>query len=146
MWIPIYLSYYLKYIVCYGCSVSQLCLTLCNPLDCGPPGSSILGILQAGILEWVTIPFSRGPSDPGIKPVSPDYYTVGRFFTTEPVGKPALHLYFHLLHKCHCMGRFSLTIIYKTGLPLPPDLTPEICLCLLTVPHSNFKFHVYFIH
>ena len=61
-------------------------------------------------------------------------------------GEARLHLYFRLLHKWHCMGRFSLTIVYKTGLPLPKDLTPEICLCLLTVPHPNCKFHVYFIH
>ena len=40
----------------------QLCLTLCFPLDCGLPGSSVCGILQAGVLEWVAIPFSRGPS------------------------------------------------------------------------------------
>ena len=33
--------------------VSQSCLTLCDPLDCGPPGSSVHGILQARILEWV---------------------------------------------------------------------------------------------
>ena len=38
------------------------CLTLCNPLDCGPPGSSIHGILQARTLEWVAISFSRGSS------------------------------------------------------------------------------------
>ena len=40
--------------------VVQLCLTLCNPMDYSPPGSSIHGILQARILEWVAIPFSRG--------------------------------------------------------------------------------------
>ena len=40
--------------------VVQLCLTLCDPMDCGPPGSSVHGILQARILEWVAIPFSRG--------------------------------------------------------------------------------------
>ena len=39
--------------------VAQSCLTLCNPMDCGPPGSSVHGILQATILEWVVIPFSR---------------------------------------------------------------------------------------
>ena len=33
-----------------------------NPTDCGPPGSSVRGILQARILEWVAIPFSRGSS------------------------------------------------------------------------------------
>ena len=40
----------------------QLCPTLCNPMDCSPPGSSVHGILQARILEWVAVPSSRGPS------------------------------------------------------------------------------------
>ena len=39
--------------------VAQSCLTLCNPMDCSPPGSYVQGILQARILEWVAIPFSR---------------------------------------------------------------------------------------
>ena len=39
--------------------VTQLCQTLCDPMDCNPPGSSVHGILQARILEWVAIPFSR---------------------------------------------------------------------------------------
>ena len=38
--------------------------TLCDPMDCSPPGSSVHGILQARILEWVAIPFSRGSSTP----------------------------------------------------------------------------------
>ena len=42
--------------------VTQLCPTLCNPVDCSPPGSSVHGILQARILEWVAISFSRGSS------------------------------------------------------------------------------------
>ena len=42
--------------------IAQSCLTLCNPMDCSPPGSSVHGILQARILEWVAIPFSRGSS------------------------------------------------------------------------------------
>ena len=37
----------------------QSCLTLCNPADCSPPGFSVRGILQARILEWIAIPFSR---------------------------------------------------------------------------------------
>ena len=45
--------------------VTQLYLTLCNPMDCHLPGSSIHGILQARILEWVAIPSSRGFSQPG---------------------------------------------------------------------------------
>ena len=42
----------------------QSCLTLCNPKDCSPPCSSARGILQAWILEWAAIPFSRGSSRP----------------------------------------------------------------------------------
>ena len=42
----------------------QACLTLCNPIDCSPLGSSVCGILQAGLLEWVAIPSSRGSSQP----------------------------------------------------------------------------------
>ena len=44
--------------------VTQLCLTLWNPRDCSLPSSSVHGILQARILEWVAISFSRGPSRP----------------------------------------------------------------------------------
>ena len=44
--------------------VAQSCPTLCNPMDCSPPGSSDHGILQARILEWVAIPFSRESSQP----------------------------------------------------------------------------------
>ena len=44
--------------------VAQLCLTLCNPIDCSSPGSCIHGIIQARLLEWVAIPFSRGSYRP----------------------------------------------------------------------------------
>ena len=44
--------------------VTQLCLTLSDPMDCSLPGSSVHGILQARILEWVAISFSRGSSQP----------------------------------------------------------------------------------
>ena len=44
------------------CSVAQSCLTVCDPIDCSPPGSSVHGIVQARILEWVAISSSRGSS------------------------------------------------------------------------------------
>ena len=44
--------------------VAQSCLTLCDPMDCSPPGSSVHGILQARTLEWVAMPSSRGSSQP----------------------------------------------------------------------------------
>ena len=61
----------------------QSCPTLCNPMDHSPPGSSVRGILQARILEWVAMPSSRGFPDPGIEPaslISPAL--TGGFFTT----------------------------------------------------------------
>ena len=45
-----------------SCSVAKSCPTLCHPMDCSPPGSAVHGILQARILEWVAISFSRGSS------------------------------------------------------------------------------------
>ena len=42
--------------------VTQSCLTLCDPMDCSPSGSSVHGILHARILEWVAIPFFGGSS------------------------------------------------------------------------------------
>ena len=57
-----------SYLFTHGCvyvfvrvSVTQSCPVLCNPMGYSLPGSSVLGILQARILEWVAIPFSRGP-------------------------------------------------------------------------------------
>ena len=51
---------------CYAtlCSDAQSCLSLCDPLDCSLPGSSLHGIFQARILEWVAISFSKGSSPP----------------------------------------------------------------------------------
>ena len=71
--------------------VAQSCLTLCDPMDCSPPGSSIRGILQARTLEWVAIPFSRGSSQTHIS------CTAGRFFTIWATREA------EPLHRC-CRG------------------------------------------
>ena len=44
---------------CYYCLVTQSCTSLCDPMDCSPLGSSVHGILQARILEWIAISLSR---------------------------------------------------------------------------------------
>ena len=59
---------------------------LYNPMDCSPPGPSVHGILQARILEWVVIPFSRGSSQP--KDQSRISCIAGRYLTGEPTGRP----------------------------------------------------------
>ena len=40
--------------------VAESCLTLCSPVDCNLPGSSVYGVIQARIRKWVTVPFSEG--------------------------------------------------------------------------------------
>ena len=68
----------------HACSGAQ-CPTLCDPMNCGPRGSAVHGVLQARILGWVAMPFSRGPSRPRDQTwVS---RTPGEFFTAEPRGK-----------------------------------------------------------
>ena len=71
-------------------SVIHLCLTLCNPMNSSPPGSSVHGILQARILEWVAISSSRASFGPRIEAAS--CALAGRFFTTAHVGSP-LNIY-----------------------------------------------------
>ena len=56
--------------VCVHAKSLQSCLTLCNPMDCSPPGSSVHGILQSRVLEWVAMPFSTDLPNPEIEPVS----------------------------------------------------------------------------
>ena len=76
--------------------VAQSWVTLCDPMDCSPLGSTIHRILQAGILEWVAMPFSRGSSrprdspgdlpDPRVEPRSPTWQADS--LQSEAPGKP----------------------------------------------------------
>ena len=59
--------------------VTQSCLTVYNPMDCSPPGSSVHGIFQARILEWIAISYSRG--SPQLKDRTQLSCIAGRFFT-----------------------------------------------------------------
>ena len=70
------------------CVHAQWCPTLCDPMDCRLPGSSVHGILQVRILEWVAMPSSRGYSWPSFEPTSPASPALaGRIFTTQPPGE-----------------------------------------------------------
>ena len=92
--------------------VAQLCLTLCHPIVCSPWDSSVPGILQARILEWVAIPFSRGSLQPRGR--TRVFCIVCGFFTIWaikeapfPIHLPWIALflrpaYVHLCHFCLC--------------------------------------------
>ena len=82
------------------CSLTQSCLTLCDPMDCNLPDSSVYGILQARILEWITIPFSRGSSQP--RDPTCVSCIAGRFFTNwgtreAPINRPPTSEYINFL-------------------------------------------------
>ena len=89
----------------HACSVTQSCLTRWEPKSL--PGSSVQGVFQARILEWVAISYSRGPSRPrdGTH-VSVSPALTGRFFTTVPPGKP---------HAGSIMGTDLIFSVWKIG-------------------------------
>ena len=72
------------FLLCMRARSLQLCPTLCNLVDCSSPGSSVHGILQVSILEWIAMPCSRGSSWPRawtLSQASPE--SAGGFFTTR---------------------------------------------------------------
>ena len=73
---------------CTMCMHAQSRPTLCDPMDYTPPGSSVHGIFQARILEWIAISFSRRSSQLRDQTCVPCVSCFGGFFTTEPSGKP----------------------------------------------------------
>ena len=81
------------------CEVTQLCPTLCNTLDCSPSGSSVHGVLQARILEWVVMPSSRGSSIP---------WPVGSL-PLAPPGKPKANASVHIKRPCEDTKRETQT-------------------------------------
>ena len=79
------------------CSFTQLCLILCDLIDCSPVGTSVCGIFQARVLEWVVISSSRGSSWPRDWTHTPSALALAAgFFTTVPPEKPLIiYMYTH---------------------------------------------------
>ena len=76
----------LKHLKLLESEVAQSCLTLCYPVEYNPPGSSVHEILQARILEWVAIPFSRGSSQ--LRDWTQVSHNAGDSLPAGPQGKP----------------------------------------------------------
>ena len=78
--------------IMFSCAQSQSCLTLCYPMGCSLPGSSVHGIFQTRILGWVAIPFSKVSSQPQDRTWVSCVSCIDKWilFTTEPAGKPWL--------------------------------------------------------
>ena len=99
--LPVRLRWKVRVVYIYACVRArslQWCLTLCNPMDCSPPGSSVHGILQTRILEWVAMPFSRGSSRPRDQThVSYVSCIADSFFTVWAI-REALHNTYTYIH------------------------------------------------
>ena len=130
--------------VCCMCVCAQLCLTFCDPMDCSPPDSSVHGIhssvhgiLQARLLEWIAISSSWGSSQPRDRTWSlASPALTGRFFTTEPPGNPRIIC--HLPFDCdfvnfslYFLKKKKLLLCYwtKLGSCLPFRITPIFDVC-----------------
>ena len=121
------------------CSVAQLCPTLCSPMDCSPPGSSVHGIFQARIQEWLSMPFPGNPPFSEIELTSlASPALAGGFFTTEPPGKPQYRIYIPILISSIPVSSMSLYLCI---------ICIYICICLsislnLFTNGSNTHTHI----
>ena len=113
----------------------QSCLTLCDPMDCSLPGSSVHGILQARTLEWVAIPFSRASSQPRDRICV--FCVTGGFFTAEPLGKPQKNEY------CQVIQQTKITYLGLTFEKIRKTLNqrrPILCILRCWQWHSRVTF------
>ena len=114
------------------CPVAKSCLTPCNPMDYSPPGSSVQEILQARILEWVAIPFSRGSSRPRDRTqvsVTKSCPTLCNPVDCSTPGFPVLH---YLLE-------FIQTLVHQVSNAIQPShpLSFPFSSCLQCFPASG---------
>ena len=124
---------------CCCCLVTKSCPTLCDPVDYSPPGSSVHDILQAGILEWVAMLFSRGSSWPGDGTWVSCF--AGRVFTAEPPGKPCTFSLYEIVPAVISMttvlpSRLQTPHQHQTGgskIATVPLCTPNLQYLLLSL-------------
>ena len=122
--------FYYSMCVCVCVLITKSYLTLCDFTDCSPPGSSVYGIFQARILEWVYLCSSRDLPNPGIKPGSPAFQVDSLLLSH--LGSPII-TYVLLCHEYHVIINFQpsqqpvfvhqqiLTNYYMPGIFLDPQ-------------------------
>ena len=127
--------------------VTQSCLTLCDPMDWSLLGSSVHGILQARILEWVAIPFSRGSSPP--RDWTQVFCVAGRFFNCiRHQGSPGIRLKFTLHIQVGWFAFLKQLLGWQgsgsLGLSWFVSVAPHLeAICL---KHVNILFAFCFLH
>ena len=120
--------------------IIQSCLTLCDPMDCSPPGSSVHGIFQATILEWVALPSSRGSSRPSNQASLSYVSCIVRwaFYHQGHLGSPSFSSGPHATGNWHVWRAelVSLTVISFLQILLP------LLLVLGRLPWRELKYVV----
>ena len=135
----------------------QLCPTLCSPVNCSLPGSSLCGILQARILEWVALlPAPGDLPDPGIEPCISSLLGLSPTLTPIPIIPPLWVITEHradslcsqqlpassLLYTACICRCYSLSLSH----PLLPSLRPQVlslCQHLYSCPENRFICTIY---
>ena len=108
--------------------VVQLCLSLCDPMNCSPPGSSVFGILQARTLEWVAVPFSRSsqPRDrTWVSCISGRFFTIWATREAQWAKHPKNHLEILYLFQSPLYA-----VIIKAVYPSKHPLNLYLCITL----------------
>ena len=117
------------------CVCAQSCPTFCDPMDCSPPGSSVHGIFQASIVEWVAISFFRGSSLPrDWTCVSCVSCIAGWFFTTEP---PVASL--RMTETSTKSSKVPISLIEMMKSVWRPSRTVNIYIFKKTSSHNSLK-------
>ena len=121
-----------------GVLFTQPCLTLCKSMHCSLPGSSVHGILQTRILEWVAISFSRDLPDPGIEHGSPalEAYALPSEPPSHLIHQQSCHLYLQEHRESNHFNPSSLLTFY----PSYPHFSPFCYDSLLSGLLLNLAF------
>ena len=125
----------------YCVLVAQLCPTLCDSMDCSPPGSSVHGILQTRILEWVAIFFSRGSSWPRDRTWESSIAV--RFFTVWVTREAHPYLYYLFNPPSDSLKKtllfFPLAIWEKWGIKSLSNFLQSTQQCCLLATLQNLE-------
>ena len=119
--------------------MAQSCPTLCDPVDCSPQSSSVHGILQARILEWLAIPFSSRSSQPRnqtwISCMQADS------LPSEPPGKLYFYFFAIIVIKHYVIKTYLWAGTYLKSFPFLSPSKPSLCLQFLSLSFSQHLAH-----
>ena len=119
----------------------QLCPTFCDPVNCSLPGSSVHGIHQARILEWVAMPSSRGSSQPRDQTFIFYFFCIGRWGLYNWEAQPSLQRVNNILICCDRLS-YVFSYLFLLMIHKPQGIT-FISFCKLHIfPHCSLYFQL----